>query len=105
MSRERRGSGDVTSAATAPVTQVFPGNHHEAKAHSAQDSTKRQVRSVTGTYLARYAFTFAALAAFLCLIAAVGLVVELLAGVGALALAAGVFVVALMVAARAEGLI
>ena len=53
----------------------------------------------------RYIVSFIGLAIFLLVIAAVGLVVELLAGVGALALAAGVFVVALMVAARAEGLI
>lgn len=53
----------------------------------------------------RFILTAAGVATFLCLIAAVGLVVEMLAGVGGLWVLAGVFVVVLLVAMRAEGLL
>ncbi len=55
--------------------------------------------------LARYALTFAACAAFLLTIAAVGLAVEWLAGVGGLWVLAGVFVVVVMAAMRHEGVL
>lgn len=53
----------------------------------------------------RYIVSFIGLAIFLLVIAAVGLAVELLAGIGALALVAGVFVVVLLAAMRSEGLL
>ena len=74
----------------------------QGRRHSSANTSSR---AVLASFLARLTLTATGVAVFLVALAAVGLVVELLAGVGALALAAGVFVVALMVAARAEGLI
>ena len=54
---------------------------------------------------ADYVLTFAGVVAFMLTIAAVGLVVELLAGIGGLAIVAGVFVVVLMCAMRHEGVL
>lgn len=53
----------------------------------------------------RFILTAAGVATFLCLIAAVGLVIELLAGIGGLWVLAGVFVVVVCVLARSEGLL
>ena len=98
------GSGDAWNAPTARAAGVDPDNSHEAKAHAFKVSTESAKRGVLASYLARYTLTFTGLALFLCLIAATGLVVELLAGIGGLWIMAGVFVVVLMAAMRAEGL-
>ena len=53
----------------------------------------------------RYVLTFAGMAAFLLLIVAAGLLAGLVSGLPGLALYGGVFVVAVMVMARNEGVI
>ncbi len=55
--------------------------------------------------VSRLALTFAGMAGFLLLIVAAGLVAGLVSGLPGLALFAGIFLVALMVLARSEGLI
>lgn len=53
----------------------------------------------------RYLSSATACVAFMLMLAAVGLAVEYLAGIGGLAVLAGVFVVVLLVAVRSEGLL
>ncbi len=93
-------------AGHAPAAQcVGPSNRQEAGAHVGDGSTRRAKVTVVAPILGRTAFAILVLLAFLALTAIVGLALEHLSGVGGLALAAGVFIVALMAAVRSEGVL
>lgn len=99
LTAERGSPAKDPRASTDPDT----GRRQDGIAHYATDDGICPVSN--GARASDYPVAFLALAAFLALIAATGLLVELLAGIGALALLAGAFVVVLMVLAREEGLL
>lgn len=101
------GSGDATNAPTARAAGVDPRSRQATKAHAVNNSSGIASHNVSASrrFLRDSAFTSAACAAFLLAIAAVGLAVELLAGVGGLWVLAGVFVVVVMAAMRHEGVL
>jgi hypothetical protein len=74
-----------------------------SRCEGIQDHTRLCKRSAS--ILGRFALTFAGLAGFLVLIAAAGLAAGLVSGLPGLVLYGGIFLVVLMAAARAEGIL
>ncbi len=103
MTTRRVGGEGAGHTPTARFEAVSTRNRQEAGAHAHDGTTNGQICPVPASFLARLLVSFAGLSALLLTIAAVGLAVEALAGVGGLWLLAGIFVVVLMAAMRKEG--
>jgi len=105
MSAKKAGRG-LRSETAAPLSSG--STRKGTPSLCAYRSTSRRDSSVSASpkakFAARSAFAFAALSGLLLVIAAAGLAVEYLAGIGGLAVFAALFVVCLMVLAREEGL-
>lgn len=106
MSAKKAGCG-LRSETAAPLSSGKPTTGTPSL--YAYRSTSRRDSSVTASPeagpVARTGLAFAVLSGLLLVIAAAGLAVEHLAGIGGLAIFGGVFVVCLMVLAREEGLL
>jgi len=101
LHRQRAGGGDPGKR---PAPLEPRATKQEAESPSAHRTTDTRSRNVLGT-ISAYVLTFAGMAAFLLLIVAAGLLAGLVSGVPGLVLYGGVFVVAVMVMARNEGVI
>lgn len=100
MHRQNAGGGLRSKIAASLEPTATTQEAESPSAHHSKVGRRGSVVRTTSRFLA----TFAALVGILFILALTGIVADHLHGLSGLALAAGLFIAALMVAAREEGL-